>query len=258
MILKKKADTMSENRPDKRSGIASLFEKGQLRAGFVNFLYVVAGLEVLIVAIVLIASVGIAREPFPWKAYFFIAFIVPVVMTFLVGIIMMSFNHFFFGRRADLETESDRSAPRETAPSHLPRLKALVDLLGKVPIMLTLIAIILASLALYKLDDAIVFIIQTSEQMIHYLLIAMGILLVVGIVFALTWMVMNYNLRKKRMAYQENFRQAAMERMGVLIGEDQMPLDNDGRMRISSPPSNRELPDRRRPVMLQSGDRKEG
>lgn len=218
--------------PHRQSGIASLFEGRQLRAGLLNFLYIVAGLEVLIAVIALIASVGIAQKPFPWKAYFFTAFAVPVGLTFLVGIIILSFDHFYFGRRADPEAEGDRAGPSEADASGRPIARALLDLMRGVPIMLTLAAILLVCLALYEWDDALAFVIQTSREMIATLLVIMGTLFAACIIFAFTWMVMQYNLHKKHMAYQEDFRQAAMEKLGVLIGEDQMPLDRDDGTRL--------------------------
>lgn len=255
---------MKEPLPHRRSGIASLFEGRQLRAGLMNFLYITAGLEVLIAAIVLIASVGIAHKPFPWKAYFFIAFTVPVGLTFLVGIIILSFNHFYFGRRADDQAEGHRTAPSEADAFGLPRVRALVDLAGRVPIMVTLVAILLACLALYEWSDALAFVIRTGREMIVVLLAVMGTLLVVGILFAFTWMIMQYNLHKKRMAYQANFRQAAMDKLGVLIGENHQPLDGDAGPRLRTPFRKKNIAvDRTHPVRLassgdgQAGSRKE-
>jgi hypothetical protein len=246
---------MKASIPHRQSGIASLFERRQLRTGLLNFLYIVAGLEALIAIIALIASVGIAQKPFPWKAYFFTAFAVPVGLTFLLGIIILAFDHFYFGRRADPAAEGDRAVPSEANASGLPRARALVDLMRGIPIMLTLFAILLACLALYEWNDALAFVIQTSREMITTLLVIMGTLFAVGILFVFTWMIMQYNLHKKHMAYQEDFRQAAMEKLGVLIGEDQMPLEREDGTRLLPPFRQGDLPGKpSRPVMLASSD----
>ncbi len=220
---------MKENKDkdNKLFGVASLFDKEQLRTSFVNYLYIIVGLELIIFVVMLVASVGLAKEPFPWKSYLFITFTVPVAITFLFGIFVLAFNYFFFGHRPDVNTETISKNKPENAKSYLLKTNSLIDSMRKLPIMLTLFIIIVGSLATYKLNDVLMVIINTSEQLVKYLFIAMGMLLLVGTLLALTWLIINYKLRKKHMDYQNKYRHAAMEHLGLLIIEDQTAIDHN-------------------------------
>ncbi|MBT8338646.1 MAG: hypothetical protein HKP58_03335 [Desulfatitalea sp.] len=227
---------MSTNRDSKIFGIASLFTKEQLRSTFVNFLYIVIGLELIIFTVMLVAAIGLAKEPFPWKSYLFIAFTLPVVITFLFGLLMLAFNSFFFDPRPDAFVEKDQGQPPGSGQSFLQKTNTLIESIRKVPIMLTLFLMIVGSLAAYKLDDALRVIIDTGEQFAKYLLIALGVLLLIATVLALTWLIISYKLRKKHMAYQDRYRQAAMEKLGLLIVEqDQTTIDRSDLLAAPQP-----------------------
>lgn len=216
---------MSENKENKPFGVASLFDREQLRSTFVNFLYMITGLELIIFVVMLVATVGLAKEPFPWKTYFFVAFTVPVAITFLFGIFLIAFNNFFFGQRHETNMETTGTPPPGNSKSYLFKTNSFIDSMRKVPIMVTLFLIIIGALAAYNLDDAIMVVANTGEQLVKYLVVAMGALLLVATVVALTWLIINYKLRKRYMDYQNKYRQAAMERLGMMIIDDQETID---------------------------------
>jgi hypothetical protein len=217
---------MSQKIDNKTYGIASLFEKEQLRTSFVNYIYIVIGLELIIFVVTLVTSVGLAQEPFPWKTFLIAAFTIPVTITFLLGIVILSFNSFFFGSRSAADAEAQEN-PSESGTPYLLKANSLIDNLHKVPIMVTLFIIIVAALAVYKLDDALIVVFTTGERLFKYILIAVGVVLLIGTLIAFTWLIMNFKLRKKHMDCQAKYRQAAMEHLGLLLPEDKTDIDPD-------------------------------
>lgn len=250
---------MSENNENKPFGIASLYDKEQLRSSFVNFLYIVVGLELIIFIVMLVTS-KLAEAPFPWKTYLFITFTVPVAITFLIGIFILAFNYFFFGQRQEVNPQTSPNHPPGDSKSYLFKTNSFIDSMRKVPFMVTLFLIIIGALAAYNLDDALLVIINTSEQLVKYLFIAMGILLLMATLVALTWLTFNYKLRKKHMDNQNKYRQAAMEQLGMLIIEDQETIDH--RNIITAPLSHqsRIKHDKRKGLIIlpPAGEKKEG
>jgi uncharacterized membrane protein len=217
---------MSQKNHNKTHGIASLFEREELRTSFVNYIYIVIGLELIIFVVMLVASVGIAKEPFPWKTFLIAAFTIPVIITFLAGIIILSFNSFFFESHSAADAKAQEH-PSENDNAYLLKANSLFDNLHKVPIMLTLFFVIMAALAIYKLDDAFMVIFTTGERLFKYILIAVGVVLLIVTLIAFTWLIMNFKLRKKHMECQVKYRQAAMEHLGLLLPEDKTDIDPD-------------------------------
>lgn len=227
---------MSTDRNADRSGIARLFARRQLRTGFLNFLYFIAGLEALIFVTTMAATVGFAQEPFPWKTYLFTAFTVPIAVTFLLGMVILAFSDFFYGRQTGSEASSAAIQPGNDAGSFPDKVSALIATLRSVPVMATLFFLILAALALYQLNDAVAFVAATGGRMVKLLLLAAAGLVGVGLLLALAWLVMNHQLRRREMEYQYRYRRAAMERWGVLLDEHSLQVD---RGRVSPMPFRR-------------------
>ena len=73
----------------------------------------------------------------------------------------------------------------------------------------------------FKMDVILMFVVNASEKMLQYLLIAGGVLLAAGIVFGGIWLLINYKLRKKHMDYQYQYRNQVMEHLEFLVMDDQ-------------------------------------
>ncbi len=211
---------------NKTYGIASLFDREELRTSFVSYIYIIIGIELIIFVVMLVVSVGMAKEPFPWKTFLIAAFTIPVAITFLAGIVILSFNSFLFGSRSAADAKAQEQ-PSENDNSYLLKANYLIDNLHKVPIMLTLFIIIITALAIYKLDDILMVVFATGERLFKYILIAAGVVLLIGTLIAYTWLIMNYKLRKKHLDGQIKYRQAAMERMGLVLPDDKTDIDPD-------------------------------
>ncbi|MCK5680570.1 hypothetical protein KAI46_07150, partial [bacterium] len=94
----KKKRAQSASRPQPK-GIATLFEKEEIKDLFRTYLITICVIEGFIFFVSFLSQMGPETVPFPWKSYFFAAFIVPLTITFLLGIIVISFDRYIFGHQ---------------------------------------------------------------------------------------------------------------------------------------------------------------
>ena len=84
--------------PSPRSkGIAALFDKEELKDLFIKYLILIGVIEGFIFFVSFISQLGPENVPFPWKSYFFAAFIIPLTITFLLGVILIGFERYVYG-----------------------------------------------------------------------------------------------------------------------------------------------------------------
>lgn len=117
---------MIKSREKKRVGIASMLDKSEIKEYFDTFFILVLGIEFVIFVAHFIGAIGPDKGSFPWKQYFFISFIAPVVLTFLVGLIIIGFNYYIFGDDYT-EPEEDRLPEEPGRKSLCTVRKALSD-----------------------------------------------------------------------------------------------------------------------------------
>lgn len=219
-------------------GIASLFDKKQLKTSFSNYLYLIGGLEMLILVFTFVGSVGLAKTPFPWKPYFFAAFAIPVVITFLLGIIILAFNYFYFGETHSYSGDPVTDDGHQNPKSFRFKVTPLISQLRRIPFMVTLFILIAGAIFAYKLDDILVVIINTSEQLLKYLFISLGGIIFLAAIVGTVWAVMNYKLRKKHMEYQNNFKHEAMKQLGIILMDDHTAIDQKNTLITPTKPDN--------------------
>lgn len=225
---------MSEPKPNqsknKYFGIASLFDGLQLRTYFVNYLYFIVGVEILIFLVNFLGQLGPDKGPFPWKFYFYIAFIVPLAITFLLGIFIVAFNIFFFGKTQVSDESEPLVGDEADSRTQLFKLNALLNHASRFPFLPILFVLILGSVLIYKLDAIFLFIFNAGEKMVSYLLISTGVLLGAGLIFGLLWMLTNYRLNKKHMEHEYKYKQDVMKHLGLLVLDDNTVIDKEGKM----------------------------
>ena len=85
----------------KQKGIASLFDKEELKKFFKNYLILIAIAETFVFFVSFVSQLGPDNTPFPWESYFFAAFIIPIAITFLLGVCIMGFNTYLFGEESE-------------------------------------------------------------------------------------------------------------------------------------------------------------
>ncbi len=230
---------MNTDKKEKHSGLATLFDKVELKSFFINYLWFIIAVEILIFLVSFLGNLGPDKGPFPWKFYFYVSFITPVAITFLLGVFILAFNQFIFGNAPTAGEDGGDGADADDNRSKLFRFNLFLTHIKKVPFLPILFVLVACTVLFYKLDAIFLFIFNAGEKMVTYSLIACGVLLVVGLVFGIAWIVSNYKLSKHHMVHEYRYRNDVMEKLGFLIMEDDTVIDKNGKLisqKHSSPP----------------------
>ena len=224
---KKRPQTSSRPQP---KGIAALFEKEEIKALFGTYLVTICVIEGFIFFVSFLGQMGPETVPFPWKSYFFAAFIIPLAITFLLGIIVISFDRYIFGHQ---EISSEISNIFKTASetrSRIHKFHAFLYVIRQIPFLFGLLSLVALSGIAYKLDDILAVIGHVGGRTAHYLFIGLAVVFAVAVVIGLIWMFLSYNLRKKNLEYQYQYKKDVIDKTGlVIIGEDRV-MDREGRV----------------------------
>ncbi|MEJ2642145.1 MAG: hypothetical protein P8010_21495 [Desulfosarcinaceae bacterium] len=221
---------MNSNRQkDSYIGLASLFDAAQLRSYFLNYLYFIIGVEILVFLVTFLGHLGPEKGPFPWKFYFYVAFVVPIAITFLLGVFIIAFNRYIFGNSPTAESP-ETTAEEEDAKARIFKLNAVLRSMSSVPFLPALFALVAGSMLVYKLDAIFLFILNAGEKAVSYILISGAALLGAGIIIGLIWVVTNYKLSKKHMEHEYRYRKDVMQSMGFLILDDHTVINKEGQV----------------------------
>lgn len=224
---KKRPRTSSRPQP---KGIAALFEKEELKGLFRTYLITICVIEGFIFFVSFLSQMGPETVPFPWKSYFFAAFIIPLTITFLLGIIVISFDRYIFGHQPLANEIGELFQTVAETRSRIHKFHAFLYVLRQVPFLLGLLSLVALSGIAYKLDDILAVIGHVGGQTAHYLFIGLAVVFAVAVVIGLIWMFLSYNLRKKNLEYQYQYKKDVVDKTGmVIIGEDRV-MDREGRI----------------------------
>jgi uncharacterized integral membrane protein len=161
--------------------------------------------------------------PFPWRIYFLLAFLTPIVITFLMGIFLMAFNKYLAGY------EDKTSLKREKKISENEnRFETIVQTIFNIPFLLALFLVAIGAGIIYRIDDIVGYLQRLGEQSIQFLLILLCATLGIGTLFGLTWMIFAYKLKKKSMEYE--FKTQIMEQFGIAVLEDNTMITRSGQL----------------------------
>lgn len=242
--------TPSEAAPSTLRGIASLFDEFERKELFKKYLFFLGWLEVLILAACYIYQLGGGGHdhngpvdlPFPWKSYFLIAFLAPVAITFLVGMVIVGFNKYF--AEAEPASEPVPPGPLDDAQpevrGRLANLQRVVSWVEKLPFLALLLLLTVAVAVFYKLDAIMAFVGMVGEKSVKIILFsALGLVALIS-VFLLILIVLNYQLRKKSMDYQ--YRSEVAERFGLIILDDMTVLNHEGKLLVAGKKGKGALP----------------
>lgn len=221
---------MSADKKDKHSGLATLFDGVELKSFFVNYLWFIIAVEVLIFLVSFLGNLGPDKGPFPWKFYFYVAFTSPVAITFLLGVFILAFNQFIFGNSPAAGEDGNADTEADGSRSKLFQFNLFLTHMKKVPFLPVLFALVACTVLFYKLDAIFLFIFNAGEKMVTYSLIACGALLAAGLVFGIAWIVSNYKLSKRHMEHEYRYRNDVIEKLGFLIMEDDTVIDKNGKL----------------------------
>lgn len=229
--------------PSKTSlyGIASLFDDFERKELFKKYLFFLGWLEVLIFCACWIFQLGYEGHDqngpsifnFPWKAYFLIAFLAPVAITFLVGIVVVGFNQYFSetGEVAEFSTLEKLGDSQTEDSGRLATLLRVANWVHKLPFLALLMLLAVGVAFFYKLGDILAFVGNVGEMTVKIILYsAIGVVAIIS-VFLLILIVLNFQLRKKSMDYQ--YRSEVAERFGIIILDDNTVLNSEGKLLIN-------------------------
>ncbi len=222
-------------------GIASLFDDFERKELFKKYLFFLGWLELLIFGACWVYQLGTGAHdqygpidlPFPWKTYFLVAFLAPIAITFLIGVVIVGFNKYF----AEVEQPGDGSASPQFGDAQtegsgrLATLNRVVSWVQKLPFLALLLLLAVAVVLFYKLDMILAFVGSVGEKTVKIILFsAIGLVAIIS-VFLLILIVLNFQLRKKSMDYQ--YRSEMAERFGLVILDDMTVLNSEGKLLVN-------------------------
>ncbi|RLB66973.1 MAG: hypothetical protein DRH03_11575, partial [Deltaproteobacteria bacterium] len=222
-------ETQSSGRQQAK-GVAALFEKEELKDILRCYLGTIFVIEGFIFFVSFLSQIGPESVPFPWKSYFFAAFIIPLTITFLLGIIILSFDRYIFGHQNISDEVSNIFQAASETRSRIQKFHASLFVIRQFPFLLGLLSLLVLSVTAYKLNDILVVVGHVGERTAHYLFIGLAVLLAIAVIVGLIWMFLSYNLRKKTLEYEFKYKKEVIEKTGlVLVGGDRV-MNSDGRM----------------------------
>jgi hypothetical protein len=217
---------MSDNSEEKLKGIANLFEKAELKSFILNYLIILVVVEGLIFFVSFVVNLSAADAGFPWRPYIFAAFIAPVAITFMFGVVVLFFNKYLYEYSHTPGKDLSGFGGDLSSPS---KLQMALHITRQVPFLLGLLLLVLASGILYKIDDILIFIGHAGERAAFYLLVALGVLLAVAAIFGMVWMYLSYRLRREKLNHQYQYRRDVAERLGLVILDDNSVFNREGK-----------------------------
>jgi hypothetical protein len=219
---------MIEDTTHQSQGVASLFEKRELKSFFKAYVYILFVLEILIFFISFLCQLEPIHIPFPWRYYLLASFLTPVVITFLLGVIIKSFNLFYFGldKTAEAPPASDGTEKKEKSNSN--KLDSSMRFFHQIPFLFTLLLLILGAIFVSQIDHIMAFVGVVGEKALMYGMTILGVLTFIATVVAIFWLVIRFKLEKLR--YQYEYKRDVMLQLGVLVTEDDKLLDQKGRV----------------------------
>lgn len=216
-------------------GIAALFNDIERKEIFRKYLYFLGWVEALILLTCWLYQIGDSGSPestFPWRLYFIIAFLAPVAISFLVGIIIVGFNKYFGEPEAAAGTATgEQEASQQGGSGKIHQINRMVTLVQKLPFLALLLLLALAVGFFYKLDAIVSVIGSVGEKSVKVFLISGAVILILVSIFALILVILNYKLRKKSMEYQ--YKSQVAERFGLIILEDNTVMNSQGKLLVN-------------------------
>ncbi len=216
-------------------GIASLFDTYELKKFVKFYISLIFLLEIIIFGSCFLFQLEPVNLPFPWKYYFLASFLVPIAVTFLLGIFITAFNLFVFGHStpqsadsesSDNDDENDKENNETTG--HFNKINASLTLIRQMPFLLTLLILGIGAIIFAQLDNLIIFLGEIGVKTVEYALIILGVVFAVAVVFALIWIFMKYKLEK--MKYDYKYKQDVMSQLGLLVIDKKTVITPEGKV----------------------------
>ena len=210
------------------TGIAGILKKTEIKEYFDTLFILVGGIEFVIFIAHFIGTMGAEKGPFPWKQYFFISFMAPVVLMFIVGLIVIGFNYYLYGSQQaafDLE-ESPFVGTKMKRFGH--SFKFLFSIIQQVPVLAGLFILGIGSVVLFKLDVILKVMGHIGEKAAFYLFILLCVLVSGGLIFLIFWLYWQFKLQKFNIQRKWEYKQRVIETSGLIILDDNTVFNQKG------------------------------
>jgi hypothetical protein len=212
----------------KMTGIAGILKKTEIKEYFDTLFILVGGIEFVIFIAHFIGSIGAEKGPFPWKQYFFVSFMAPVVLMFIIGLIVIGFNYYLYGSQQsafDLE-ESPFVGTKMKRFGH--SFKFLFSIIQQVPVLAGLFILGIGSVVLFKLDVILKVLGHIGEKTAFYLFILLCVLVSGGLIFLIFWLYWQFKLQRFNIQREWEYKQRVIETSGLIILDDNTVFNKEG------------------------------
>jgi len=209
-------------------GVSALFDASELKKFIRYYISLIFLLEIIIFGSCFLFQLEPVNLPFPWKYYFLASFLVPIAVTFILGIFITAFNLFIFGHSAPQSVDSESSDENNEKNSPFNKINASLTLIRQAPFLLTLLLLGIGSIIFSQLDNLILFLGEIGIKAVEYVLIILGVIFAVAVVFALIWIFMKYKLEKMKYDYQ--YKQDVMSQLGLLVIDKKTVINHEGKV----------------------------
>jgi len=219
---------MGETSNERFRGVANLFQDTEIKKFIKFYLFFIFILEILIFFFCFLCQLEPINIPFPWKYYFLASFLMPVSITFLLGIFVTAFNIFIYGSATQRSELDDALDGKPDNPGYLGKINYSLSLIRQAPFLLSLFVLGVGALIFSQIDTFFAMLGAFGEKAIQYILIALAVLFVVATVYGFVWMTMRYKLHK--MKYQYEYKREIMAQLGMVVIDDKTVVNNDGQV----------------------------
>ena len=210
-------------------GVASTFDRQELKNFFVNYLTAMLVVEGLIFFFCFVNHLATQSPAFPWKPYLFATFITPVAITFVFGLIILTFNKYFF-KNTQGDTAAGTASYSGLSLNRGDRLAAFFQVVHRLPFLLSLLLLIAATAIAYKMDDIAFYAAQAGAATAQYLFFTLIAVMVVAAIGIGAWMILSYRLRQTRLSSSHQYKMQLMEQFGMVLLDDGTMLDKNGKV----------------------------
>lgn len=221
-----KSGRVRSKRPSQSVGVASTFDSKGLNTFFVNYLTTMLVIEGLIFFFCFVNHLATESPEFPWKNYLFATFLTPIAITFVFGLIILTFNKYFY--KGAVEAPDPTTAFYSASHNKGDRLDTFFQVVHRLPFLFSLLLLIAATAIAYKMDAIVLYAAQAGAATAQYLFITLVAVMAVIALGIGVWMILSYRLRQKSMATDHQYKMQLMDQFGMVLLDDGTMLNKDG------------------------------
>jgi hypothetical protein len=217
---------MDKSRHPQLVGIAKYFSEAQIRDFFIRYVFLIIVVEIFLLLIMLCGSVAIYKQSFPTKMYLILALSLPLGITFLLGTFVIAFNKFMFDKADTSNDDADKAQGEQGA--WFSKGDLLLNKIHKIPFIVKLFLTAVIVPVLFKLDDIIGYFTGIGAQAVRHLMMVAIALISAAAIIGITWMVVNFRLKKKQMDYEYRYRKDIMDKLELMVLNNDTLVDRNG------------------------------